>query len=108
LKTHIVDQNNYEILYREIATAKLRFDFYANVTYLKHMNVNYEVLSKAINKHKIACYFIFGKKDKSIPTANAEKLLPKLQTAKMIIVDQGHDLVTGSLSKKILFCKHDN
>ena len=108
LKTHIVDQNNYEILYREIATAKLRFDFYANVTYLKHMNVDYKILATAINKANIHCYFIFGKKDRSIPPANARKLIPRLNTAKMNVIEEGHDLVNSRLTKKILFCEHDD
>lgn len=108
LKVHIVDQSNYEILYREIATAQLRFNFYANVTYLKHMNVNYDVLAEAINKENISCYFIFGEKDKSIPAHSARKLLPRLRKAKTIILDEGHDLVTVRLTKKMLFCEHDD
>ncbi|RYD72015.1 MAG: alpha/beta hydrolase [Sphingobacteriales bacterium] len=108
LNLRVVDQNNYEILYREIATAELRFNFYANVTYLKHLNVNYEELAESINKAGISCYFIFGESDKSIPPRTAGKLLPKLKMAKKIIVAEGHDLVTARLTKKILFCEHDN
>ncbi len=108
LKMRIVDQSNYEILYREIATAQLRFDFYANVTYLKHMDVNYQVLADAVNKEHINCYFIFGERDKSIPAHTASKLLPKLKNAKKIILAEGHDLVTVRLTKKMLFCGHDD
>ena len=107
LKLRVVDKNNYEILYREIATAQLRFNFYANVTYLKHLDVHYRQLADSINSAGIACYFIFGVRDKSIPPRTAGKLLPMLSTAKKIIVDEGHDLVTSRLTKKILFCEHD-
>lgn len=107
LNLRVVDKNNYEILYREIATAQLRFNFYANVTYLKHLDVNYRQLAKSINDARIACYFIFGLRDKSIPPHTASKLLPMLNTAKKIIVDEGHDLVTSRLTKKILFCEND-
>ena len=107
LNLRVVDKNNYEILYREIATAQLRFNFYANVTYLKHLDVNYSQLAKSINKAGIACYFIFGSRDKSIPPGTASKLLPMLKTAKMIILNEGHDLVTSRLTKKVLFCEDD-
>ena len=108
LRLHIVDNSNYEILYREIETAQLRFNFYANVTYLKHMNVDYGLLADAINRNHINCYFIFGKWDKSIPPGSGVKFLSSLRGAKRITLDEGHDLVTVRLTKKMLFCEYDD
>jgi pimeloyl-ACP methyl ester carboxylesterase len=100
----VIDQEAYEILYKEIETPQLRFDFYANMTYLRKLSIKLPQLITTLNEHKVNNYFIFGERDHAVPPHLAKLILPHLTQAKFKILDEGHDLITSRLSKDDLYC----
>ena len=97
----VVDDKGHEILTSEMATMDLRFAFYANVTYLRFLEVERSDLVAALNANKVACYFIFGKRDKMYPSAIADQLVAQLHSVKQVTIDEDHDLVNKNLPEKI-------
>jgi pimeloyl-ACP methyl ester carboxylesterase len=63
----LIDDEAYKVLYGEIGTAELRFNFYACFTYLRFFETDEPRLLKALNEQNIKSIFIFGKRDKAFP-----------------------------------------
>lgn len=101
----VLDGKSAEILWKEIATPQLRFNLYANITYLKHLKINISSLSKKSNALNIPLYFIFGKEDKAVSPNLSAKVIKNFATARVFIASQGHDLVNKNLTRKMLFCE---
>lgn len=102
--TRILDYNSTEILWREIATPELRFKMYANITYLNLLQVNKRQLAQKTNTHDIPLYFIFGKNDKTVRPTLTKYVNRYFPRAKVLVLEQNHDLVNTGLTRKILFC----
>ena len=103
-KIKILDDTSTEILWKEVATPELRFNMYANFTYLKNFDVDIEEVSKIVNQFRMPTYFIFGKKDHSISPKYADRVKHKFRNAKVKILNADHDLVNDKLTTDILFC----
>lgn len=101
----VLDNKSAEILWKEIATPELRFNMYANITYLRRLKVDVGSLSQKTNAFNIPLYFIFGKDDKTVKSALSSKVFKHFTTAKVHIANMGHDLVTPQLTKEMLFCE---
>lgn len=101
----ILDGASAEILWKEIATPELRFNMYANITYLRHLKVDVNSFSEKINKLNIPLYFIFGKDDKTISPNLSVKVMKNFISAKVSVLDQGHDLIHKGLTRDLLFCE---
>ena len=92
----IVDNEAYKILYSEIGTAELRFNFYANFTYLRFLETNQSLLLKVIEEQNIKSIFIFGKRDKSFPPGIGSSFISMIKNAEVIVLNEGHAMIKGN------------
>ena len=88
-----VDKVGYDILYKEIGTPQLRFNFYASFTYLRFFETDAPALIKALNSEKVKGVFIFGKRDRMFPPGIGKKLLARLKQKEIIILDENHEMI---------------
>lgn len=93
----LVNQEGYDILFREIKTPELRFSFYACITYLRFLMLDSTQFIQGVNRNKILVVFIFGSNDKSYPADMNDKLVLALENSGKIIIQGGHDLINNSL-----------
>jgi len=107
-RLRLIDLKSHQILSSEMATSDLRFAFYANVTYLRHLQVERNALIQSLNKNKVDCFFIFGGRDKMYPNHLADEMIAKLNTAKKITIDEDHDLVNQNLPAKLYELIYDH
>ncbi|ASU33877.1 alpha/beta fold hydrolase [Mucilaginibacter xinganensis] len=89
----LIDAEAYKILYGEIGTAELRFNFYACFTYLRFFETDESRLLKALNDQNIKCIFIFGKRDKAFPPGIGREFIAKLKNAKVVVLNEGHEMI---------------
>jgi len=88
-----IDDEAYQILFNEIATTELRFNFYACFTYLRFFETDEERLSQALAQQNIKSIFIFGKKDKTFPPTIGGAFIARLKQADTIILNEGHEMI---------------
>jgi pimeloyl-ACP methyl ester carboxylesterase len=95
-RLRLFDKEAYHILYNEIATAQLRFNFYACFTYLRFLETDEARLIQALDAQNIKTIFIFGKRDKTFPPSIGNKLLAKLKHAEVIVLDESHEMIKSN------------
>jgi len=100
-KLRFINMDEYNILFNEIGTEDLRFNFYACFTYLRFLETDKKRLRKAIEDNNIRSIFIFGKRDRSFPPRIGDKLIPKLKNAEVVILDEGHELIKQDFVNKL-------
>lgn len=98
-KLGIIDAKSYHILHQEIATQELRFNFYANASYLRRLKTDLPRFIRSLNEHGVASYFIFGKRDRSYPPAIYKPLEGRIRRSRKIVAEADHDLVNRDLPK---------
>ena len=92
----IIDNEAYKILYSEISTAELRFNFYACFVYLRFLETNQPRLLQMIEEQNIKSIFIFGKRDRAFPPGIGKAFIEKLKNAEVVILDEGHEMIKKS------------
>jgi len=92
----LIDAEAYKILYGEIGTADLRFNFYACFTYLRFFETDEPRLMNALNEQNIKSIFIFGKRDKSFPPGIGKDFIAKLKNAQVVVLEEGHEMIKKS------------
>jgi hypothetical protein len=92
-RLRLINEQDYKILYNEIGTPDLRFNFYACFTYLRFLETDEERLLKALDGQNIKSIFIFGKRDKSFPPKIGDKFIPRLKQAEVVILNEGHEMI---------------
>jgi pimeloyl-ACP methyl ester carboxylesterase len=92
-RLRIINDQDYKILYSEIGTAELRFNFYACFVYLRFFETDEQKLLNALNEQNIKSIFIFGKRDKSFPPRIGDKFIPKVKNADIVLLDEGHEMI---------------
>ena len=97
----VVDRSGYEILYKEIATAELRFNFYACFTYLRFLETNESRLLEVLQEKKIRSVFIFGKRDLMYPPTIGNKFISQLQHAEVLVLDENHEMVNRNFAQAL-------
>jgi pimeloyl-ACP methyl ester carboxylesterase len=97
----IIDDKTHRVLSAEMATPALRYAFYANVTYLRHLQTKPNDLAIALNKNKVDCHFIFGLRDKMFPNNLGDQLIAQLDLVRKTTIDADHDMVNHHLPDKI-------
>ncbi len=105
---HVIDEKGHKILNSEMATHDLRFAFYANVTYLRYLQIKEDDLVASLNENNVKCHFIFGERDPMYPPRVAENMISKLKHVKMTILDEDHDMVNSNLASKMHDLIYDN
>jgi hypothetical protein len=92
-KLRFVDDVGYQILFKEIETAELRFNFYACFTYLRFFETDENKLVRELNEQNIKSVFIFGKRDAMYPPGIGKKLIAQLKQAEVIVIDEDHEMI---------------
>jgi len=100
-RVKLIDQKAYEILFREIGTPELRFAFFACATYLRFLKLNPEKFVQQLNQHQIKSIFIFGKRDKSYPAKIGKTIIPKIELATQLIIDENHDMINNNFAQQL-------
>jgi pimeloyl-ACP methyl ester carboxylesterase len=105
---HVIDDKSHRVLESEMATHDLRFAFYANVTYLRYLQIKQADLIASLNENNVKCHFIFGKKDQMYPQKLADDMISKLKYVKKTTIDEDHDMVNLNLPEKMYDLIYDN
>ena len=92
-RLRFINNQDYDILYKEIGTPELRFNFYACFTYLRFLETDENRLQQALDGQNIKSIFIFGERDKTFPPRIGDKFIPKLKQAEVIILNEGHEMI---------------
>ncbi len=100
-RLRIVDKEAFEILYREIETDELRFNFYACFTYLRYLETDFQRLQKALNQQNIKSIFIFGKKDKAFPAVIGKNFIAGLKNAQTVLLNEGHEMIKSEFAARL-------
>ena len=88
-----INNESYKILYSEIGTAELRFNFYACFIYLRFLETDRPRLMKVLKEENIKSIFIFGKKDRAFPPKIGTNFISALTKADVIILNEGHQMI---------------
>jgi pimeloyl-ACP methyl ester carboxylesterase len=96
-----IDTEAYQILFNEIATAELRFNFYACFTYLRFLETNEDQLLQALEQQNIKSIFIFGKKDKAFPPGIGKAFIEKLKRAEVVVLNEGHEMIKKDFAARL-------
>ena len=88
-----VDDVGRNILYKEIDTPELRFNFYACFTYLRLLETDEDKLIQTLTAQNIRSIFIFGKRDIMYPPKIGKAFFAKLKKAEIITLDQDHEMI---------------
>lgn len=100
-KTRILDQKVHDILLKEISSPELRFSFYACASYLRFLKFDAGIFIGNINQHQIKSFFIFGERDRNYPYTIGEKIIPKINLAKQVIINENHDMINRNFAKTL-------
>ncbi len=88
-----INAEAYEILYKEIGTPELRFNFYACFIYLRFLETDEARLLQALQQQNIKSIFIFGKRDKTFPPTIGRDFIAQLKQPEVIVLDEGHEMI---------------
>lgn len=100
-RLRFINNQDYKILYSEIGTPQLRFNFYACFTYLRFLETNPQLLLQALNGQNIKSIFIFGKYDRSFGPGIGRAFIKKLNHAQVIVLNEGHELIKKSFAASL-------
>lgn len=100
-KCRVVDQKSHDILLKEIATADLRFSFYACTSYLRFLTLDAKKFVDHLNQYRIKSIFVFGERDRSYPAKIGESLILQIAFGRQIIVNEDHNLVNRNLGRTL-------
>jgi pimeloyl-ACP methyl ester carboxylesterase len=104
----VIDEKSHDILTLEMATHDLRYAFYANVTYLRYLQIKQRDLIASLNKNNVKCHFMFGERDRMYPQSLADYMISKLNHVKKTTLDADHDMVNLNLPAKMYNLIYDN
>lgn len=79
--------------YESIATRNKRAALMLRWISVSRILPSQSAVVRVINKHEIPVFLMFGRKDQVIPVGNAENFNSKLKNSKLIILEQGHQLL---------------
>lgn len=91
-----IDETGRNILYKEIDTPELRFNFYACFTYLRLLETDERQLMKALTENNIRSIFIFGRKDIMYPPSIGKAFFTRFKQAEIVILEADHEMIGQS------------
>jgi pimeloyl-ACP methyl ester carboxylesterase len=102
LQLRLINKANYDFLIQQMASRE-RIDklFYCWIS-LASFRVSLKGLKNLIVKHEVKLIFVYGKRDFITPYQYGEKFCKKIDSASLILVDEGHYLVKESLQDSII------
>lgn len=89
----LIDETGRNILYKEIDTPELRFNFYACFTYLRLLETNEPQLMKTLTENNIRSIFIFGNRDIMYPPSIGKAFFTRFKQAEIIILEADHEMI---------------
>src|ERR1700744_5194388 len=89
----LIDETGRNILYKEIDTPELRFNFYACFTYLRLLETDEPQLMKALIGNRIRSIFIFGRRDIMYPPSIGKAFFAKFKQAEIVILEADHEMI---------------
>jgi pimeloyl-ACP methyl ester carboxylesterase len=92
----LIDNVGRDILYKEIDTPQLRFNFYACFTYLRLFETDENKLIQTLVEQNIRSIFIFGKRDVMYPPRIGKAFFAKLKKAEIVVLDKDHEMIDQS------------
>ena len=104
----IIDQKGYDILFREVASPELRFSFFACASYMRFLILNTEKFITKLNQHQIRSVFIFGERDKNYPAVIGSAIIPRINLAKQLVIDENHDMINANFANVLSRLLHDH
>ena len=104
----IIDQKGYDILFREVASPELRFSFFACASYMRFLTLNAEKFITKLNQHQIRSVFIFGERDKNYPAVIGSAIVPRINLAKQLVIDENHDMINANFANVLSRLLHDH
>lgn len=107
-KTKIINKKAYDILYKEVSSPELRFSFYACVSYMRFLTINQEKFIAKLNYHQIKSVFIFGKQDSNYPPSIGRTIVPKINLARQLMIDENHDMINRKFTSVLSGLLHDH
>ncbi len=107
-KIKIIDQKAYDILFKEVSSPDLRFSFYACASYMRFLKLNEEKFIAKLNHHKIRSVFIFGERDRNYPPAIGQTIIPKINLAKQLVINENHDMINRNFANVLSGLLHDH
>ena len=107
-KLKIIDQKGYDILFREVASPELRFSFFACASYMRFLTLNAEKFITKLNQHQIRSVFIFGERDKNYPAVIGSAIIPRINLAKQLVIDENHDMINANFANVLSRLLHDH
>lgn len=107
-KTKIIDQKGYDILFKEIGTPELRFSFYACASYMRFLTLNAEKFITNLNQYQIKSVFIFGERDRNYPPAIGKAIIPRIQLARQLVINENHDMINLNFAQALSRIIHDH
>ena len=99
-RLRFIDASAYKILYHEVNTPELRFNFYANFTYLRFLETNETRLLQVLATQNIKSIFIFGKHDKNFPRGKDTFILA-LKHAEIVVLNESHQMINQNFASKL-------
>lgn len=100
-RIRVVDQESHDILLKEVATAELRFTFYACTSYMRFLNLDAQKFIDNLNQHQIKSIFIFGERDKSYPSKIGNSIVPKIALGTQIVINEDHNMINPNFGRTL-------
>lgn len=100
-KAKIIDQKGYDILYKEVSSPDLRFSFYACASYMRFLKLNAGKFVAKLNEHQIRSVFIFGERDRNYPPAIGQAIIPKINFARQLVINEDHDMINRNFANEL-------
>lgn len=98
-KLRIIDKKSHAILLNELATAELRFSFFACASYMRFLKLDEGRFVDKLNEHRIKSAFIFGKRDRIYPPRIGNAVIPKIKHARKLVIDENHDMINANFAQ---------
>lgn len=95
-RLRLLDAASRDILYKEVATEELRFNFYACFVYLRFFETDEFQLIKTLQEQNVRSIFIFANRDRMYPRATGDAFLKKLPHAEVFVLDENHEMIKQS------------
>lgn len=107
-KAGLIDDKSYGILLKEMGTPELRYAFYANVTFMRYLELNENTFVNALNENNVKCFFIFGERDRMFPPHLADYLIAQLKLVEKTVLNEDHDMINLRFAANIEHLIYDN
>jgi len=109
LKLKYIDSSLHYILRNECKTTETRLAGYNSITYHAKLSFEQNRIAELLNNNEINSFFYFGATDILFPAKIGIGFSKKLKNSKLMVLQEGHDLVNETLNEiiKLQLQNHD-